>query len=116
MTEQTKEFEVEIVEEYDQDYNHLFKIITDAENRDIIAFIDRLLDELNLNILGRKWHSKYNSYIAYDFEPFNTAGFNIVVGIEYSEENESKIAFMKKILADWVKKVNQLNKLLAIVE
>lgn len=116
MTEQTKEFEVEITEEYDQDYNHLFKIITDADNKDIIAFIDRLLDELNLNILGREWHSKYNSYVAYEYKPFNTAGFDIVIGIEYSEQNENKVAFMKRIIADWIKKVNQLNKLLAIAE
>lgn len=114
MNEQTKEFEVEITEEKAQDNKHLFKIKTDATAKDVISFVGKVIDELHLEVFRTEWESKYNSYVVYDYEPFCVDGFEIVANIEYTEENENKIAFAKRIIGDWISKVNNLNKILEL--
>jgi len=114
MNEQTKEFEVEITEEKDQDDIHLFKIKTDATAKDVISFIGKVIDELNLKVFRTEWESKYNSYVVFDYEPYCVDGYNYIASFEYSEEVENKIAFAKRIIGDWISKVNDLNKILAL--
>ena len=48
----------------------------DAENKDNIRTIERIEDELGLDIIKAEWKSKYNSYVVYDYEPFCTDGYN----------------------------------------
>lgn len=47
----------------------------DAEDKDNIRTIERIEDELGLNIIKAEWRSKYNSYVVHDYEPFRTDGY-----------------------------------------
>lgn len=47
----------------------------DAENKDNIHAIERIENELGLDIIKAEWKSKYNDYIVYNHEPFNISGF-----------------------------------------
>lgn len=114
MANDYNEIEVVISEEKDADDKHLFKIQCDANQKEVIHFLGNLIDELKLEVFRNEWYSKDNSYVMYYYEPFCIDGFNYIASFEYSEEVENKIAFAKQIIADWVGKVNKLNKLLAL--
>lgn len=48
----------------------------DAENKDNIRAIERIENELGLDIIKAEWKSKYNSYVVYDYEPYCVSGYN----------------------------------------
>ena len=48
----------------------------DAENKDNIRTIERIEDELGLNIIKAEWRSKECNYIVYDYEPCCIGGYN----------------------------------------
>lgn len=114
MDEQTKEFEVTFKEMKDADDKHLLQIECDATDHEILAFLDRLTAEMRMETVRCEWASKWNSYVVYDYEPYCIEGYLFRASYEYTEENENKFAFMKQIVADWISKVNKLNKILAL--
>lgn len=48
----------------------------DAENKDNIRTIERIENELGLNVIKAEWISKHNDNVVYYYEPFNISGFN----------------------------------------
>ena len=46
-------------------------------NKDILLWLEDIIDENNCRIERKEWKSKYNSYVVYDYEPFCTDGFEI---------------------------------------
>ena len=114
MNEQTKEFEVTFRECWDADDKHLLQIECEATDHEVMAFLDRLTAEMNMQTVRYEWASIYNSYVVYDYEPYCIEGFLFRASYEYTEENENKFAFIKQIVADWISKVNKLNKILAL--
>lgn len=114
MANEYNEIEVIISEENDADDKHLFKIQCDATQKEVIHFLGNLIDELKLKVFRSKWQSKYNHYVIYNYEPYDVNGYYYIASFKYSEEVENKITFAKQIIADWVGKVNKLNKILAL--
>lgn len=114
MDEQTKEFEVTFKETKDADDKHLLQIECDATDHEVMAFLDRLTEEMDMHSVRCEWASMYNNYVVYDYEPYCIDGFLFRASYEYTEENENKFAFIKQIVADWISKVNKLNKILAL--
>lgn len=106
--------ELVFTEEYDQDDNHLLRISVSAELKDVVKKIQDVCNETGLKSFREEWKSKYNHYVMYDHEPFRIDGFNYIVSFEYDEFNENRFAFTKVILGEWIKKVNNLNKLLEL--
>lgn len=47
----------------------------DAEDKDNIRTIERIEDELRLNIIKAEWKSKCNDYVVYDYEPYRIDGY-----------------------------------------
>lgn len=108
--------ELEFIEERDVDDNHLLKIKVNAELKDVIKKIQDVSTEAGLKPFREEWQSKYNHYVVYTYEPFCNDGYYYIVSFDYDEMNENRFAFTKAILGEWIKKVNQLNKLLALAE
>ena len=99
-------------------------MIYDLKEHDYITKVDIIEDRLSVivgNIELRKvvynvldnfdgldiktfYHSKYNKYIVYDYEPFATDGFNIEVSIEYN--NINKLKYIEYLI------INQLDKVI----
>ena len=46
-------------------------------NKDILDWLEDIIEENNSRIERKEWKSKYNSYVVYDYEPFCTDGFEI---------------------------------------
>lgn len=60
--------------------NKWYEIDKDEVSVELIEVRDRrlfgdILDELDIPVLRSEWRSKYNSYVAYDYEPFCSDGF-----------------------------------------
>lgn len=52
--------------------------------------IDHLIDSLLYKSLSysKEWHSKYNSYVIYDYEPFCVAGFEVHYIFNFTDVND----------------------------
>ena len=46
-------------------------------NKDIVAWLEDIVEENNCRVERKEWKSKYNSYVIYDYEPFCSDGFEI---------------------------------------
>lgn len=78
-----------------------YKIATiDAENKDVRRLLDELEDELGIIPAKREWKSQYNSYVAYDYEPFNTTGWNYKAYYPLGERTDFMQYLVNKRLYD----------------
>ena len=116
MTTDVEPIELTFIEDYDDEHNHLLSIKVSADLADVIKKIKDIASENKLEIFKEAWYSKYNKYVVYDNIPFGKEGFYYCASFKYDDVNEKRFAFTKNILGAWIKKVNQLNKLLAITE
>ena len=71
--------------------------------------VEKLLNEFTAMEVFKRWRSKYNSYVVYDYEPFCTEGFDVIY--EIKTENISKLRFIERILTNSFKRVKQLEDL-----
>lgn len=71
--------------------------------------IEKLLNEFTSMEVFKLWRSKYNSFVAYDYEPFCSDGFDVIYKIK--TENISKLRFIERILTNSFKLVKQLEDL-----
>ncbi|MBE7710750.1 MAG: hypothetical protein E7Z92_01280 [Cyanobacteria bacterium SIG31] len=54
-------------------------------NKDVIPWLEDIIDENNCRIERKEWKSKYNSYVVYDYEPFCSEGFEINILLSSTE-------------------------------
>lgn len=76
----------------------------DAENKDNIHTIERIEDELGLNIIKAEWKSKYNDYVTHDYEPFCVRGYN---HLRYYSMGD-KVDFLKYLINKHLSNLNVL--------
>lgn len=62
------------------------------DKKDLLSFIQNNCYAFGCSIKNVSWQSKYNSYVAFDYEPFCTDGFHIDVTLD-SEKEENLLAF-----------------------
>ena len=62
-------------------------------NKDIVAWLETVIDENNSKIDKKEWKSRYNSYVVYDYEPFCSEGFEI--NLKISSHNSAYLDFIK---------------------
>lgn len=80
--------------------------IKDIKKEDV-PYIKNLCEENNCE-LSLEWKSKYNNYVMYDYEPYNSKEFEINACIkEY--ENFSNAKFVEYLYNKRVEKINKLN-------
>lgn len=69
-------------------------------NKNIVPWLEDIVEENNCHIERKEWKSKYNSYVVYDYEPFCSDGFEINIllsSIEMSYLNFIKYLYNEKI-------------------
>ena len=76
----------------------------DAENKDNIRTIERIEDELGLNIIKAEWKNKYNSYVVYDYEPCCVSGYS---HLRYYPMGD-KVDFLKYLINKHLSNLNVL--------
>lgn len=65
-----------------------------------------ILDILKDKNVERYWHSKYNSYVIYDYEPYNSVGFYLVYQVILP--NDPTNNFILYTLRQTLNKINKL--------
>ena len=81
-------------------------------NKDILAWLEDIVEENNSRIEKKEWKSKYNSYVVYDYEPFCTEGFEINLVI--SSRECSYLNFIKYLYDEKVSTIEYLNNCITI--
>lgn len=76
-------------------------------NKDIIGWLEDIIEENYSRIEKKEWKSKYNSYVVYDYEPFCTDGFEINITI--SSYDEAYLHFIKYLYDEKVSTIDYLN-------
>ncbi|MBO8430206.1 hypothetical protein IAC76_02350 [Spirochaetes bacterium] len=76
-------------------------------NKDIVAWLEDIVEENNSRVERKEWKSKYNSYVVYDYEPFCTDGFEINLVITSYEQ--SYLDFIKYLYDEKVSTIEYLN-------
>ncbi len=80
-------------------------------NKDILDWLEEIIEENNGRIEKKEWKSKYNSYVVYDYEPFCTDGFEINLTI--SSYDEMYLYFIKYLYDEKVNTIDYLNACIA---
>jgi len=81
-------------------------------NKDIIEWLEKIVEENNSRIERKEWKSKYNSYVVYDYEPFCTDGFEINMVI--TSYDESYLHFIKYLYDSKISTVEYLNNCIGV--
>ena len=76
-------------------------------NKDIVAWLEDIVEENNSRVERKEWKSKYNSYVVYDYEPFCTTGFEINLVI--SAKDSAYLNFIKYLYDEKVSTIEYLN-------
>ena len=80
-------------------------------NKEIVEWLENIIEENNAHIEKKEWKSKYNSYVVYDYEPFCTDGFEI--NLTVSSYDESYLYFIKYLYEEKISTINYLNSCIA---
>ena len=81
-------------------------------NKDILDWLEDIVDENNARIERKEWKSKYNSYVVYDYEPFCTDGFEINLVI--TSHNPAYLNFIKYLYDEKVSTIEYLNNCISV--
>ena len=76
-------------------------------NKDIIGWLEDIIEENNSRIERKEWKSKYNSYVVYDYEPFCTDGFEINLVI--TSYDMAYLNFIKYLYDEKISTIEYLN-------
>ncbi len=76
-------------------------------NKDIVAWLEDIVEENNSRIERKEWKSKYNSYVVYDYEPFCTDGFEINLVI--TSYDAAYLNFIKYLYDEKISTIEYLN-------
>lgn len=75
-------------------------------NSEDAKVFDAILDEHNIPVIMKKWQSKYNSYIVYDYEPFCSEGFNV----EFTLPATARAEFCLYLLDKRIESIDKLER------
>lgn len=76
-------------------------------NKDMVAWLEDIVEENNSRIERKEWKSKYNSYVVYDYEPFCTDGFEINLVI--TSYDAAYLSFIKYLYDEKISTIEYLN-------
>ena len=81
-------------------------------DKNIIDWLEDIIDENNCKVERKEWKSKYNSYVIYDYEPFCTDGFEINLVI--SAKDPAYLNFIKYLYNEKISTIEYLNNCITI--
>ena len=94
------------------DYNMYNRMEMKNVDKDILPWLEDIIEENNGRIEHKEWKSKYNSYVVYDYEPFCTEGFEINLVI--SSVEDAYLNFIKYLYDEKVNTIEYLNNCITI--
>ena len=83
-------------------------------NKEDAEIFDAILNEHNIPILLKKWQSKYNAYVVYDYEPFVSEGFNIEFTLPATTRTEFCLYLFDKRIESIEKLENSFKKIVKL--
>ncbi len=81
-------------------------------DKNILDWLEDIIDENNCKIERKEWKSKYNSYVIYDYEPFCTDGFEI--NLVVSAKDPAYLNFIKYLYNEKISTIEYLNNCITI--
>ena len=81
-------------------------------DKNILGWLEDIIDENNCKVERKEWKSKYNSYVIYDYEPFCTDGFEINLVI--SAKDPAYLNFIKYLYNEKISTIEYLNNCITI--
>ena len=81
-------------------------------DKNVLDWLEDIIDENNCKIERKEWKSKYNSYVVYDYEPFCTDGFEINLVI--SSKEPAYLNFIKYLYNEKINTIEYLNNCITI--
>lgn len=81
-------------------------------DKDILPWLEDIIEENNSRIEHKEWKSKYNSYVVYDYEPFCTEGFEI--NLVVSSLESAYLNFIKYLYDEKINTIEYLNSCITI--
>ena len=76
-------------------------------NKDIVDWLENVIEENNCRVEHKEWKSKYNSYVVYDYEPFCADGFEI--NLVVTSFDEAYLSFIKYLYEEKINTIDYLN-------
>lgn len=87
--------------------NRQGKIELKNVNKDIVGWLEDVIEENNSHVEKKEWKSKYNNYVVYDYEPFCSDGFEINFII--SSHDYTYLNFIKYLYNEKISTIEYLN-------
>lgn len=81
-------------------------------NKEIVSWLEDVIEENNSRIERKEWKSKYNSYVVYDYEPFCADGFEINLLI--SSYDYAYLNFIKYLYDEKINTIEYLNNCISV--
>lgn len=81
-------------------------------NKEIISWLEDVIEENNSRIERKEWKSKYNSYVVYDYEPFCADGFEI--NLLVSSHDYAYLNFIKYLYDEKLNTIQYLNNCIGV--
>ncbi len=81
-------------------------------NKEILSWLEDIVEENNSRIERKEWKSKYNSYVVYDYEPFCTDGFEINLVI--TSHDIAYLNFIKYLYEEKISTIEYLNSCISV--
>lgn len=75
--------------------------------REVVPWLENIIDENRSRVERKEWKSKYNSYVVYDYEPFCADGFEI--NLLVSSHDYSYLNFIKYLYDEKLNSIDYLN-------
>ena len=75
-------------------------------NKDIVGWLEDIIEENNGRVDKKEWKSKYNSYVVYDYEPFCSDGFEI--NMQITSHNPADLDFIKYLYDEKINTIEYL--------
>lgn len=90
-----------------QDCNRYNRLEIKNVNKNILSWLENIVEENNGRIEKKEWQSKYNSYVVYDYEPFCAEGFEINIII--TSYDAAYLNFIKYLYEEKINTIEYLN-------
>ena len=81
-------------------------------SKELVPWLEDLVEENNSRIERKEWKSKYNSYVVYDYEPFCAEGFEINLLI--TSYDSAYLNFIKYLYDEKINTIQYLNNCIGV--
>lgn len=97
--------DIRLIRVLDKDTNELLFDGFETNNAAIAQDIENIILAEGVPVLRKVWQSRYNSYVAYDYEPFGIEGYHIRLLVS---PNDVRVAWAQHLLERRYERIEKL--------